>query len=215
MERKITVLVNKGATVVINSTATTLGELKAEMDAAGVTYGGMSIFEGISKTELLDDASILPSNLPYKGQVTNDLVILLSVKDKKITSGAAVARAEVYAMIKNLGLEQEVIETFGRNFTQVSTSDLMVLIASKQSTTDAEVPANESEGIAIDPDGLVNGFAKLVEVLYETGVIDEVDRNEIMDIFEGRAGYIPEGEPKIESPYSQEEQDEMFNFLGK
>ena len=39
----------------ISTNATTLGELKRELDAKGINYEGMRFFEGISKTELKSD----------------------------------------------------------------------------------------------------------------------------------------------------------------
>lgn len=37
-------------------------------------------------------------------------------------------RKEVYAQIKNLGLAEDVKKKFGKNFTQVSTTDLVAMI---------------------------------------------------------------------------------------
>jgi len=44
----------------IESAATTLGELKADMRSAGIEYDGMTFTEGISKTQLVEDNSQLP-----------------------------------------------------------------------------------------------------------------------------------------------------------
>lgn len=112
----------------VTTSATTLGELKADLRAAGIDYSGMTFTEGISKTQLLDDATQLPQNVMYKGQPTNNLVILLTNTKKNIASGA-MSRKEVYQAIKDNNLQEAVKEEFGRNFTQVSTSDLLVFIA--------------------------------------------------------------------------------------
>ena len=112
----------------VTTSATTLGELKADLRAAGVDYNGMTFTEGISKTQLLDDATQLPQNVMYKGQPTNNLVILLTNTKKNIASGA-MSRKEVYQAIKDNNLQDAVKEEFGRNFTQVPTSDLLVFLA--------------------------------------------------------------------------------------
>lgn len=112
----------------LTTSATTLGELKADLRAAGIDYSGMTFTEGISKTQLLDDATQLPQNVMYKGQPTNNLVILLTNTKKNIASGT-MSRKEVYQAIKDNNLQDAVKEEFGRNFTQVPTSDLLVFLA--------------------------------------------------------------------------------------
>ena len=87
-ERKILVANSKTQQrTELQSAATTLGELKAELTAAGIDYSGMTFTEGFSKTQLLSDDSLLPTNVTHRGQVTNDLVILLTNTTKKIASG--------------------------------------------------------------------------------------------------------------------------------
>lgn len=61
----------------ITTDATTLGELKTALSAAGVDYSGMTFTEGISKTQLLEDGTQLPQNVMYKGQPTNNLLFCL------------------------------------------------------------------------------------------------------------------------------------------
>lgn len=112
----------------LTTSATTLGELKADLRAAGIDYSDMTFTEGISKTQLLNDATQLPQNVMYKGQPTNNLVILLTNTKKNIASGT-MSRKEVYQAIKDNNLQDAVKEEFGRNFTQVPTSDLLVFLA--------------------------------------------------------------------------------------
>ena len=229
MERKVTVLSYKGTnTVVINSTATTLAELKAEMSAHNINFEGMSIFEGISKTELMDDTTILPSNLPYKGVVTNDLVILLSVKDKKITSGAS-AREAVYATIRANNLQADVQKKFGRNFTQVSTLDLVEfttkVLAKKETASKKEEVKNTpkeatsviSPKLDLNPlEAVLVGFGILVGHLYVNGLVGEDCINDINVAYGGRFAILESEETLKEeekSPYSSEELNEMFNFV--
>ena len=126
--RKVTIISTKGQTkTTIETQATTLGELKVDMSASGIDYSDMAFYEGVSKTGLVNDDTILPSNLPFKGTVTNDLLVMLTVKDKKITSGA-MTRVEAYAAIKSNQLQNACVAAYGKNFTQCSTADLVSLI---------------------------------------------------------------------------------------
>lgn len=120
----------------ITTDATTLGELKDALDAAGIDYSEMTFTEGISKTQLLDDNTQLPQNVMYKGQPTNSLVILLTNTKKNIASG--ISRKEVYQMVKDNNLQEAVKEEFGRNYTQVPTDDLFEFIDSPDNSLTEE-----------------------------------------------------------------------------
>ena len=113
---------------IVTTSATTLGELKSALSEAGIDYSDMTFTEGISKTQLLADDTLLPQNVMYHGQPTNNLVILLTNTKKNIASGAA-SRQEVYQLIKARGLQEAVKAHFGRNFTQVPTADLDAFVS--------------------------------------------------------------------------------------
>lgn len=139
--RKITIISTKGQKkTTIETAATTVAELKEDMNKAGVSFEGMALYEGVSKTNLVTDETILPSNLPFKGEITNNLLIMLTVKDKKITSGA-MTRPEVYEAIKAGNLQEVVKTKYGKNFTTCSTADLISVLtknAAPAVTTRAE-----------------------------------------------------------------------------
>lgn len=128
----------------ITTSATTLGELKADLRAAGIDFQNMTFTEGISKTQLLSDDTQLPQNVIYKGQPTNNLVILLTNTKKNIASGV-LSRKEVYNLIKQNSLENAVKTKFGRNFTQVPTLDLIKFIGTnaKKSETPKTEPTEQ------------------------------------------------------------------------
>ena len=132
----------------ITTSATTLGELKTDLRAAGIDFSGMTFTEGISKTQLLSDDTQLPQNVMYKGQPTNNLVILLTNTKKNIASGV-LSRKEAYNLIKQNSLENAVKIEFGRNFTQVPTLDLIKFIEANIKKSEApktdniEQPKNE------------------------------------------------------------------------
>ena len=63
-KRKITVIPTKThKTQVIESAATTLAELKADLTKAGIDYTDCTFFEGLTKIELKNDAAILPHDV--------------------------------------------------------------------------------------------------------------------------------------------------------
>lgn len=129
--------------------ATTLGELKSALTSAGIDFSGMTFTEGISKTQLLDDATQLPQNVMYKGNPTNNLVILLTNTKKNIASGI-MSRQEAYAAIKADNLQDEIKKVFGRNFTQVSTEALETFLAKNNAVK--VIPNTASAGSDFDVD---------------------------------------------------------------
>lgn len=144
MERTITAIIsNSNDKKVFTSNANTLGELKAEMTAQGIDYNGMDFMEGLTHTQMIDDAAILPSNVQYKGRTTNNLVFMLSTTNKNIRSGAY-TRQECYAKVKELNLQDAVKSTAGKNFTQVSTDVLNDIITKceKKEEKKYEVPTD-------------------------------------------------------------------------
>lgn len=234
--RKITVVQTKNQKKsVIMSAATTLAELKSDLRANGIDYDGMTFFEGTSKVELKNDASVLPHDVPYKGQVTNELVFMLTNTNKKIRSGATtMTRAEAYSAIKSMGLQDACVKKFGKNFTMCKTVDLIALVQSRQSNSAAkpapkaeakkeETPVNTPEAPASNGGECVDivaraAISRLVEILEENGTIEDYEKEEVIDTLGGKAELngapSEEYKPKSASPYSDDEIDDMFAGMG-
>ena len=124
IERKILIANNKTQSrYELISHATTLGELQDEMTARGIDFTGMTFTEGISKIQLNSRDSQLPTNVMFKGQPTNALVMLLTNTTKNISSGA-MDRKEAYRLIKEMGLQDIIQEGEGQNYTRVKTDIL-------------------------------------------------------------------------------------------
>lgn len=218
--RKVTIINNKTQSqkVIQASTATTLGELKREMREAGIEYEGMTFFEGHLRAELKDDASILPTNIPYKGQVVNDLTFLLTAPEKKIKSGA-MSRAEAYNAIKARGLQDECVKRFGKNFTMCKTQDLIDLLGGGSSKP---APVKEKKEVVVEekatkeveiskessiPEGNVAGALEvLLEGLYGSDTIEEATYNRAMAELKGTDYKEPE-------KMSRSEINKMFDFV--
>lgn len=137
MEKRKIIVVSSAtqSQVAFESDATTLGELKRELDSRNVSYSGMTFLEGHSKLEMNLDEAVLPTNIPYKGGVTNDLVFLLTSPQKKIKSGG-VDRIDIYTIIRDNHLAEKIKEHFGKNFTNISTESLISFLESLKDDTD-------------------------------------------------------------------------------
>lgn len=222
--RKVTIINNKTQSqkVIQASAATTLGELKREMREAGIEFGGMTFFEGHLRAELKDDASILPTNIPYKGQVVNDLTFLLTAPEKKIKSGA-MSRAEAYNAIKARGLQDECVKRFGKNFTMCKTQDLIDLLGegapvkeekketvkekpSKKEVAKEAVKEEKPEVTATSEGNVAGALEILLEDLYGSDVIEEGTYDRAMAVLKGTTYKAPE-------KMSRSEINKMFDFV--
>lgn len=222
--RKVTIINNKTQSqkVIQASAATTLGELKREMREAGIEYEGMTFFEGHLRAELKDDASILPTNIPYKGQVVNDLTFLLTAPEKKIKSGA-MSRAEAYNAIKARGLQDECVKRFGKNFTMCKTQDLIDLLGegapvkeekkevvkekpAKKEVAKEPVKEEKPEVTATSEGNVVGALEVLLEDLYVSDVMEEDTYNRAMAVLKGTIYKAPEKMSKAEI-------NKMFDFV--
>ena len=217
--RKVTIINSKTQSqkVIQDSKATTLGELKQEMRERGIDYTGMTFFEGHMRAELKDDAAPLPTNIPYKGQVVNDLTFMLTAPEKKVKSGA-MSRAEAYAEIKKRGLQGACMDKFGKNFTQCSTADLISLFE-KGSTKAVPAPKAEkpveAEEAPVTSDtpshtgcNCSKAIAMLTEALYSNDTIEEETYDAVMATLKGGSYNAPE-------KMSKKEIDTMFDFVER
>lgn len=213
--RKITVVQTKNQKKsVIMSAATTLAELKSDLRANGIDYNGMTFFEGTSKVELKNDASVLPHDVPYKGIVTNELVFMLTNTNKKIRSGA-MSRMEIYAEIKRRGLQDACLKKFGKNFTMCKTADLIALVQSNGASKPTPVAPASNGGECVDTVARA-AISKLVEILEDNGTIEYYEKDEVLDILGGAVEVAPSEEykPKSASPYSDDEINDMFEGMS-
>ena len=219
--RKITVVSTRNQKKsIIMSAATTLAELKADLRQYGIDYDGMTFYEGTSKVELKDDASILPHDVLYKGQTTNELVFMLTNTNKKIKSGADMSRADAYAAIKAKGLQGECMKRFGKNFTMCKTADLIALINEKSAskpvpTAPAKAESKEQSGTTEYVDTKARAaLSRLLTILEDNATLEDDEAEEIKDILGGKINVATSEDykPSSVSPYSDDEIDRMFDF---
>ena len=221
MEKRIITIVStaNSSKVELETNATTLGELKAAMRQADIAYDGMTFYEGLTKSELVDDASILPHDVVRNGQTTNNLVFMLTNTNKKIRSGYD--RLELYNIIKAKGLAEECKERLGKNFTVCKTSELEELVKeceSSKSAAEAATVETSAAFVVVGVDAatalqqevktLSNAFNTLLNFLE---VYEILDGDEIDNIKSG----MVKGEENKDSLYKNSEIDDMFSFLNK
>lgn len=208
--RKVTIINSKtqNQKVLLNSKATTLGELKQEMRERNIDYDGMTFYEGHMRAELKDDAAPLPANIPYKGQLVSDLVFMLTTPDKKVKSGT-MTRTEVYTEIKKRNLQSACVNKFGKNFTQCSTADLISLIEK-----DSKIGTDPTAGTFVEetPNTSVkelkcpvDAVSVLAEALYVDGYITHGIYTTVLSMLTN-----VKSEKEV---MSKKEIDEMFDFI--
>ena len=224
-KRKITVIPTKThKTQVIESAATTLAELKADLTKAGIDYTDCTFFEGLTKIELKNDAAILPHDVPYKGTTTNNLVFMITNASKKIRSGAKLDRKSIVEEIKAKNLTEVVKKTYGKNYTNCKTEDLEKILSMNNTPTLKEAPAkkevsNESVMKTTDLSNYVTKveLREVIESLLkemeevEVDYVEDVDINNIAII--GKVSSSNSEEEKSDSPYSSNELDDMFKDM--
>lgn len=195
------VLSNSSNQKSIMSEAETLGALKADMRRAGIGYDGMTFYEGRTRTELKDNASVLPVNVPVPAKgttpatTTNDLVFMLTTANKKIKSGAlSPERKNTLEEIKAKGLGAAVTAKFGKNATQCKTPDLLAFLAEQskpasQVATKAPKAKKVEEKVAVDenPDITITEVTKgepITGVTPCTECVDKVAREVLSELIE-------------------------------
>lgn len=238
--RKITVVNSMSqSSKTIMSGASTLGELKDDLTANHITFNNECSFtEGISRTALLNDDSQLPMNVTYRGNQTNELVILISATKSKISSGAF-ERSDLYYMIHNdVNLRLYILEQSGKNFTNISTAELNNLVNNYQehhtlahtvTPDEEEDDSYQSDDVCSDEDDddedsdVIND---VYEALNEIDCFDETDINLIMEFIKNFMEYKKHhgnihsavynaSNNGISSSYSQDDLNDIINGVNQ
>lgn len=148
--------------VKIITDATTFGELKQAAKAAGVRYEGKDWLERISQQSPLSDESILPTNLPWQGKVTNDLVFVLTDTNKKIKSG--LGRSEILEKVRDLGLQQELKLKYGKPYTNISNDTLLKEVEEAEEALNTDDLFNDCD-VCHEKENKYNSVIKVIAAL--------------------------------------------------
>lgn len=151
MKRQITIYEsakNGKITIFDDVEVSTLGELKSILREKGIDYNNKEFVEGVTNTKLLSDDSQIPTNIPFKGQTTNDVFINILNKDTKIRSGinySELSRGDLLRAAKPYATEIEA--TLGVNYTRAKSADIANFLVNKEakgaSTKKAEAKKEE------------------------------------------------------------------------
>lgn len=177
-------------------------------NAEPINTSGMTFTEGITKTQLVADDSVLPTNVMFRGTPTNSLVILLTNTTKNIASGAG-DRKTAYELIKQMGLQDTVKEIYGKNFTQVSTDNLYAVIeAGKDSSNECsqdsqctevstpEAPSSKPSVSAVHPD-TVNWFYDGIKAMVKNNTLYVNDVVVLAELISEYSARLQEETPQI------------------
>lgn len=103
-----------------------------------INISGLTFTEGITKTQLLSPDTQLPTNVQFKGQTTNNLVMLLTNTNKQIRSGIVsypTNRKDFGEFIKKNNLGDAIKAKFGDNWTRISTDKLVSFFSNADKKT--------------------------------------------------------------------------------
>lgn len=179
----------------IKSSATTVGELKRDLRQNGFNVDDKTIQEALTRVRFEDDEALLPHDVSYRGTITNDLVFRLTKTNKNVKSG--MDRKEAYDQVKKLGLADDIKARYGKNFTQVSTADLMNFIENSSKKACKKNPKQDCQ--------CMKALGRLCDVLIGNDYISEDDRLFIL----GDNTEVSEGTSK----YDKDELDELLRGL--
>lgn len=217
-QEKLFTVVTANGVKKFKSTANTVAELKADLRKNGISTENMAIQEGLTKMKFTSDSDYLPHDVPYKGTSTNNLVFRITQKEKHISSGAGTPRAELYAKVKELNLQDKIKAKFGKNFTQCKGSDLEAMIAEasgsaatpkdnakKADSKPVEKTVEQSESFKSCGDPVKDAITVLTSKIVDSGILTPEDGAAVLGLI-GTALIKSDG-------YSQEEIDAMFKDM--
>ena len=154
-----------------DSSAETLLDLKQEFRSRNIPFEGLSITEGLcTKAELTRDDAMIPVSertVNYGGESYSRVFLITNTK-KNIASGA-ISRKELYAKVKELGLEEDIKREFGTNYTRVGNMDLACMIERAEAVNNTAPTTSDddlTQGADYDkePSGKIASEKKLPEV---------------------------------------------------
>jgi len=130
---------------VFDTDMTTVDELTAKLKSLGMDLTNTVIQESLSKTTL-QAGKLLPHDVMYKGETTNNLVFRITLSGKKTDSGAD--RQGLISTIKANNWGQEIKNVFGKNFTNCKTVDLESFVNSKFKGNDKKTASAKKAYVA-------------------------------------------------------------------
>lgn len=122
-----------GAKTIVNTEATTLGELKRFMVDNNISYPEDALwYSGLTKSRLEFENSEFISDTPrtcnINGEETQVYGVVLIVPSKNKIESGVMSRGELYIFINENNLKDEIREAFGKPYTNIPTEDLQEFV---------------------------------------------------------------------------------------
>ena len=200
--RKITVVINStNETKTIETDATTLGQLKRALGDHGINTEGLVFFEGLTRTEMVDNDSRLPRDVERNGNITNNLVFMLTRPKANIKSGAQSIRSILYDKVREFDLQDQIQKDWGCNFTNCSNEELIASIENHENKMVEEELNNQHTG------DITYVVSRMLDSMFENDLLYEDEYEGLKRCLEAE----DDSSKDIESPYSQDEIEELFS----
>lgn len=128
--------------------ATTYGQLKEELLSQGFNLSNTRVTEGNTQLDLVNNDAILPVNIQKRGQVTNDLIIVMTPNARPKSGSIDVQNAsyaELKAEVKALchGEQFEEARALFGNYTQMKTAVLRDLLQEWKASQEYQADTND------------------------------------------------------------------------
>ena len=128
--------------------ATTYGQLKEELQSQGFDLSNTRVTEGNTQLDLVNDDAVLPINIQKRGQITNDLIIVMTPNARPKSGSIDVQNAsyaELRAEVKALyhGEQSEEARAHFGNYTQMKTDVMRDLLQEWQVSQEYPVDTDE------------------------------------------------------------------------
>lgn len=103
---------------------TNFAELKGVLRDNGFNPEGKSVIEAVSGVSFVADDAQLPTNIMWKGNHTNNLVIMITPLKKTASGALSLVRRALYDVINEHNLGATIKSTTGKHYTNLPTSVL-------------------------------------------------------------------------------------------
>ena len=220
MIRNITVWNNstQERTVFENVDVTTWGDVLPLLEDKGIDVTNMEIREGRSKTAIINEDTVLPTNIPFRGETTNDLLFYMTLTNKKVSSGVGMSRKEMIDYMRENNILDALEDAYGDSYTRISNANMSAFIDKWQNREVKDNPAkdspiNDCPGLHI----VAQSVVRLVNALLDEETICEDEAEYILEGY-GATKIVEEAKeekPEIkDNGASMDEIDEMRELFG-
>ena len=164
------------------STATTYGQLKTELIQQGFNLRDVRVSEGNTRIDLVNDDALLPTNIQKRGQITNDLIIVITPRERPKSGAMDIntapykeLRTAIYKLCHTPATAIKATVHFG-NYTQMKTEVMRSKLQSWHAAASAKL---EREALENTPNEEVtipqNQYNEAIQhILYGVNILQNI-----------------------------------------